>query len=40
MKNKWAETGVSVFERTVRNWLIKIGFAYRKAKHIPALTPN
>ncbi len=32
MKNKWAETGVNVCNRTVRNRLNEMGFKYRKAK--------
>uniref|UniRef100_A0A672LFZ7 Transposase Tc1-like domain-containing protein n=1 Tax=Sinocyclocheilus grahami TaxID=75366 RepID=A0A672LFZ7_SINGR len=40
MKNTWAETGVNVCDRTVRNRLDEVGFTYRKAKRKPALTPK
>ena len=40
MKNKWAETGVNVCDRTVRNRLNEMRFTYRKAKRKPALTPK
>ncbi|CAI9591777.1 unnamed protein product [Staurois parvus] len=32
MRNKWAETGVNVCDRTVRHCLKEMGFTYRKAK--------
>lgn len=38
MNSKWAATGVSVCDRTVRNRLKEMGFSYRKAKRKPALT--
>lgn len=38
MRNKWAESGVHVCDRTVRNRLKEMGFTYRKAKRKPSLT--
>lgn len=38
MKTKWAEAGVDVCARTVRNRLRDMEFSYRKAKRKPALT--
>uniref|UniRef100_A0A8C5ECY3 Transposase Tc1-like domain-containing protein n=1 Tax=Gouania willdenowi TaxID=441366 RepID=A0A8C5ECY3_GOUWI len=40
MRNKWAESGVNVCDRTVRNCLKGNGFTYRKAKRKPSLTPK
>lgn len=38
MRNKWAQTGARVSDRTVRNRLAEMGFSYRKAKRKPVLT--
>ena len=40
MENPWAETGVSVCERTVRNRLTEMGFEFKKVKCKPSLTTN
>uniref|UniRef100_A0A3B3QDG3 Transposase Tc1-like domain-containing protein n=1 Tax=Paramormyrops kingsleyae TaxID=1676925 RepID=A0A3B3QDG3_9TELE len=40
MKDKWAETGGNVCDRTVRNRLREMGFRYRKAKRKPSLIPK
>ena len=40
MKNKWAEIGVNVSDRTVRNRLNEMGFTDRKAKRKQELTPK
>ncbi len=40
MRNKWAETGVNICDRTVRNGLKEMGFTYRKAKRKPSVTPK
>uniref|UniRef100_A0A8C5DUY4 Transposase Tc1-like domain-containing protein n=1 Tax=Gouania willdenowi TaxID=441366 RepID=A0A8C5DUY4_GOUWI len=32
MRNKWAETGVNVYDQTVRNHLKRMGFTYRKKR--------
>ena len=38
MKNKWVETRITVYDRTVRNRLNEIEFIYRKVNRKPALT--
>ena len=33
MKNKWAEIGNNIYDRTVKNRLNEMGFKYKKEKH-------
>jgi len=40
MENKWADTGVSVCDQTVKKWQREAGFPSRKVKRKLSLTPD